>query len=145
MHWRSLRWAYSNSSAIEHSPVNYNHNHSQAWVTATETDSIQGQYFLGSSQDLIFAFVHIRCEDANFHKTTAKTSKSTSKPTTTRSEEVGPSSTACPVPRHYQCGGYYDGVPWTGCTQCIKGTKCVEQNGELKAEICIKNINTNVL
>lgn len=47
MHWRSLRWAYSNSSAIEHSPVNYNHNNSQAWATATETDSIQDY-----SQDL---------------------------------------------------------------------------------------------
>ncbi|KAF2850971.1 carbohydrate-binding module family 1 protein [Plenodomus tracheiphilus IPT5] len=61
-------------------------------------------------------------------KTTIKTTKSTIKPTATRSEELGPSSTACPVPRYYQCGGYYDGVPWTGCTKCVAGSKCVVQN-----------------
>ncbi|KAF2017252.1 carbohydrate-binding module family 1 protein [Aaosphaeria arxii CBS 175.79] len=57
-----------------------------------------------------------------------KTIKSTQKPTKTEGGEVGPSSTRCPVPLYYQCGGYYDGVPWTGCTKCVSGAKCVVQN-----------------
>ncbi|CAO2651309.1 Nn.00g096060.m01.CDS01 [Neocucurbitaria sp. VM-36] len=62
-------------------------------------------------------------------KTTITTTpKSTIKPTTTSGGDTGPSSTACPVPLYYQCGGYYDGKPWTGCTKCVKGAKCVVQN-----------------
>ncbi|KAL6710772.1 hypothetical protein ACN47E_007829 [Coniothyrium glycines] len=69
--------------------------------------------------------------------TTLKSSKTTllsstkpaPKPSKTTSEEIGPSSTACPVPVYYQCGGYYDSVPWSGCTTCVKGAKCVVQNG----------------
>ncbi|KAF2447080.1 carbohydrate-binding module family 1 protein [Karstenula rhodostoma CBS 690.94] len=60
-------------------------------------------------------------------KTPTKTS-SPSYPTKTQTEEVGPSSTRCPVPLYYQCGGYYDGKPWTGCEKCVKGAKCVWQN-----------------
>ncbi|KAF2029070.1 hypothetical protein EK21DRAFT_113297 [Setomelanomma holmii] len=61
-------------------------------------------------------------------KTIKTTLKSTIQPTKTGGEETGPSSTACPVPLYYQCGGYYDGKPWTGCTECDKGAKCVVQN-----------------
>ncbi|KAF5844393.1 hypothetical protein GGP41_001422 [Bipolaris sorokiniana] len=62
-------------------------------------------------------------------KTTIKTStKTVVPPTKTTTEEVGPSSTRCPVPLYYKCGGWHDGKPWTGCTQCVKGAKCVEQN-----------------
>ncbi|PVI06783.1 carbohydrate-binding module family 1 protein [Periconia macrospinosa] len=65
-------------------------------------------------------------------KTTEKptsTSKSSQKPTkTTTGEETGPSSTRCPVPLYYQCGGYYDGKPWNGCTKCVSGAKCIWQN-----------------
>ncbi|EOA91053.1 carbohydrate-binding module family 1 protein [Exserohilum turcica Et28A] len=62
-------------------------------------------------------------------KTTIKTTtKSTENPTKTTTEEVGPSSTRCPVPLYYKCGGWHDGKPWTGCTQCVKGAKCVVQN-----------------
>ncbi|KAF2005254.1 carbohydrate-binding module family 1 protein [Amniculicola lignicola CBS 123094] len=53
--------------------------------------------------------------------------KTTKKPTQTGGE-TGPSSTKCPVPLYYQCDGYYDGKPWTGCTNCVSGAKCVEQN-----------------
>ncbi|OAL49809.1 hypothetical protein IQ07DRAFT_644096 [Pyrenochaeta sp. DS3sAY3a] len=65
--------------------------------------------------------------------TKTTTLKSTPKPpvttpTKTSGGEVGPSSTACPVPLYYQCGGYYDGKPWSGCTKCVKGAKCVVQN-----------------
>ncbi|KAF2741136.1 hypothetical protein EJ04DRAFT_423710 [Polyplosphaeria fusca] len=49
-------------------------------------------------------------------------------PTRTQTEEVGPSSTRCPVPLYYKCGGYDDGKPWTGCTKCVAGAKCVWQN-----------------
>ncbi|KAH8730548.1 hypothetical protein GQ44DRAFT_606503 [Phaeosphaeriaceae sp. PMI808] len=49
-------------------------------------------------------------------------------PTTTQGEEVGPSSTRCPVPLYYKCGGWHDGKPWSGCTVCEKGSKCVVQN-----------------
>ncbi|KAH7116785.1 hypothetical protein B0J11DRAFT_561143 [Dendryphion nanum] len=56
-----------------------------------------------------------------------KTSKQPETPTKTGGE-VGPSSTRCPVPLYYQCGGYYDGKPWTGCTKCVSGAKCVVQN-----------------
>lgn len=59
--------------------------------------------------------------------------KSTLQPSKTGGGEVGPSSTACPVPLYYQCGGIYDGKPWTGCTKCVKGAKCVEQNGTFKS------------
>lgn len=63
-------------------------------------------------------------------QTTIKTTtKSVDQPTKTTTEEVGPSSTRCPVPLYYKCGGWHDGKPWTGCTQCVKGAKCVEQNG----------------
>ncbi|KAF2258721.1 hypothetical protein CC78DRAFT_572304 [Lojkania enalia] len=49
--------------------------------------------------------------------TPTKTIKSSQKPPTkTSSEETGPSSTRCPVPLYYQCGGYYNGA------------KCVVQN-----------------
>ncbi|XP_014550672.1 carbohydrate-binding module family 1 protein [Bipolaris victoriae FI3] len=62
-------------------------------------------------------------------QTTIKTStKTVVPPTKTTTEEVGPSSTRCPVPLYYKCGGWHDGKPWTGCTQCVKGAKCVEQN-----------------
>ncbi|KAF1943161.1 hypothetical protein EJ02DRAFT_343991 [Clathrospora elynae] len=62
-------------------------------------------------------------------KTTIKTSKTVEKPPPTKtSEETGPSSTACPVPLYYQCNGYYNGKPWGGCTKCVKGAKCVQQN-----------------
>ncbi|KAF2830236.1 hypothetical protein CC86DRAFT_345273 [Ophiobolus disseminans] len=61
-------------------------------------------------------------------KTSKSPPKPTLRPTKTQEGEVGPSSTACPVPLYYQCGGYYDGVPWTGCTKCVKGAKCLVQN-----------------
>ncbi|CAG5156428.1 uncharacterized protein ALTATR162_LOCUS4226 [Alternaria atra] len=62
-------------------------------------------------------------------KTTIKTTtKSAEKPTKTTTEEVGPSSTRCPVPLYYKCGGWDGGVPWAGCTVCVKGAKCVVQN-----------------
>ncbi|KAA8618699.1 carbohydrate-binding module family 1 protein [Pyrenophora tritici-repentis] len=62
-------------------------------------------------------------------KTTIKTStKSIPKPTKTTSEETGPISTACPVPVYYKCGGTNGNDPWTGCTKCVKGAKCVIQN-----------------
>ncbi|CAE7024350.1 hypothetical protein P3342_005400 [Pyrenophora teres f. teres] len=62
-------------------------------------------------------------------KTTVKTStKSAPKPTKTTSEEVGPISTACPVPVYYKCGGTNNNEPWDGCTKCVKGAKCVIQN-----------------
>ncbi|EUC42178.1 carbohydrate-binding module family 1 protein [Bipolaris oryzae ATCC 44560] len=65
----------------------------------------------------------------NSSQTTIKTStKTVVPPTKTTTEEVGPSSTRCPVPLYYKCGGWHDGKPWTGCTQCVKGVKCVEQN-----------------
>ena len=51
------------------------------------------------------------------------------KPTKTTTEEVGPSSTRCPVPLYYKCGGWDGGVPWAGCTVCVKGATCVVQNG----------------
>ncbi|KAB2103583.1 hypothetical protein AG0111_0g8427 [Alternaria gaisen] len=61
--------------------------------------------------------------------TTIKTTtKSTVKPTKTTTEEVGPSSTRCPVPLYYKCGGWDGGVPWAGCTVCVKGAICVVQN-----------------
>ncbi|KAF1851664.1 carbohydrate-binding module family 1 protein [Cucurbitaria berberidis CBS 394.84] len=63
-----------------------------------------------------------------FLTTTHSTPKSTVSPTKTSGGETGPSSTACPVPLYYQCGGYYDGKPWTGCKKCVKGAKCVVQN-----------------
>ncbi|OWY45065.1 carbohydrate-binding module family 1 protein [Alternaria alternata] len=49
-------------------------------------------------------------------------------PTKTTTEEVGPSSTRCPVPLYYKCGGWDGGVPWAGCTVCVKGATCVVQN-----------------
>ncbi|KAF2116858.1 hypothetical protein BDV96DRAFT_645262 [Lophiotrema nucula] len=52
----------------------------------------------------------------------------TQKPPSPTTGEVGPSSTRCPVPLYYQCGGYYDGKPWTGCTKCVSGANCVPQN-----------------
>ena len=58
------------------------------------------------------------------------TVKSTAKPTKTTGEPAGPSSTKCPVPLYYQCGGYWDGEPWTGCEVCVPGANCVWQNGE---------------
>ncbi|KAK7183766.1 hypothetical protein DPSP01_004396 [Paraphaeosphaeria sporulosa] len=66
-------------------------------------------------------------------KTTSSTKEPTktsspSQPTKTQTEEVGPSSTRCPVPLYYQCGGYHDGKPWTGCEVCVKGAKCIWQN-----------------
>ncbi|KAF2281433.1 uncharacterized protein EI97DRAFT_454627 [Westerdykella ornata] len=61
-------------------------------------------------------------------KPPTKTSTRPLPPTKTQTEEVGPSSTRCPVPLYYQCGGYYDGKPWTGCTKCVSGAKCVWQN-----------------
>ncbi|KAF2689613.1 carbohydrate-binding module family 1 protein [Lentithecium fluviatile CBS 122367] len=67
-------------------------------------------------------------------KTTTTTSKittaSTKKTTSTDYEptKTGPSSTRCPVPLYFQCGGYYDGKPWTGCTKCVNGASCVQQN-----------------
>ncbi|KAH7075950.1 hypothetical protein BKA63DRAFT_413229 [Paraphoma chrysanthemicola] len=62
-------------------------------------------------------------------KTVKSTPKSTIQSTKTSGGETGPSSTACPVPLYYQCGGYYGGKPWTGCTKCVKGATCVVQNG----------------
>ncbi|KAF2712178.1 carbohydrate-binding module family 1 protein [Pleomassaria siparia CBS 279.74] len=57
------------------------------------------------------------------------TVKSTAKPVTkTTGHSAGPSSTKCPVPLYYQCGGYYEGKPWTGCTVCEVGANCVFQN-----------------
>lgn len=38
------------------------------------------------------------------------------------------------MPLYYKCGGWHDGKPWTGCTQCVKGAKCVVQNGTLESE-----------
>ncbi|KAF2872903.1 acyl-CoA N-acyltransferase, partial [Massariosphaeria phaeospora] len=52
----------------------------------------------------------------------------TQKPTKTQGEEEGPSSTRCPVPLYYKCGGWDYDKPWAGCTTCVKGAKCVEQN-----------------
>ncbi|KAF1834568.1 hypothetical protein BDW02DRAFT_598102 [Decorospora gaudefroyi] len=61
--------------------------------------------------------------------TTKTTTKRPDQPTkTTTGEEVGPSSTRCPVPLYYQCGGYYDGKPWSGCSNCVQGAKCLVQN-----------------
>ncbi|KAF1963024.1 hypothetical protein CC80DRAFT_102950 [Byssothecium circinans] len=62
--------------------------------------------------------------------TPTKTTKSTSstKPTKTTKGETGPSSTRCPVPLYYQCGGYYDGKPWSGCKKCESGAKCIWHN-----------------
>ncbi|PSN63585.1 hypothetical protein BS50DRAFT_84370 [Corynespora cassiicola Philippines] len=56
-----------------------------------------------------------------------KSIKTSQEPTKTGGE-VGPSSTRCPVPLYYQCGGYYGGKPWTGCTKCVSGAECVTQN-----------------
>ncbi|KAI4907269.1 hypothetical protein J4E90_009772 [Alternaria incomplexa] len=62
-------------------------------------------------------------------KTTIKTTtKTTEKPTKTTTEETGPSSTRCPVPAYYKCGGWDYTKPWDGCTVCEKGSTCVEQN-----------------
>jgi len=33
------------------------------------------------------------------------------------------------VPLYYKCGGWDYDKPWAGCTKCVKGAKCVEQNG----------------
>ncbi|KAI4625532.1 hypothetical protein J4E80_002664 [Alternaria sp. BMP 0032] len=61
--------------------------------------------------------------------TTIKTTtKTTEKPTKTTTEETGPSSTRCPVPAYYKCGGWDYTKPWDGCTVCEKGSTCVEQN-----------------
>ncbi|KAF1977706.1 hypothetical protein BU23DRAFT_452259 [Bimuria novae-zelandiae CBS 107.79] len=65
-------------------------------------------------------------------KTPTKTTKSSQKPTKTQTEVTGPSSTKCPVPLYYQCGGLWDGKPWTGCTKCEKGASCVYQNGTFR-------------
>ncbi|KAL5381696.1 hypothetical protein PMIN03_007514 [Paraphaeosphaeria minitans] len=66
-------------------------------------------------------------------KTTTSTNAPTktsspSQPSKTQTEEIGPSSTRCPVPLYYQCGGYYDGKPWKGCEVCVKGASCIWQN-----------------
>lgn len=47
----------------------------------------------------------------------------------------GPSHWACPVPLYYQCGGYFDGKPWTGCTKCASGATCLVQNGEFTLSV----------
>ncbi|KAF2798933.1 carbohydrate-binding module family 1 protein [Melanomma pulvis-pyrius CBS 109.77] len=59
---------------------------------------------------------------------TTKTVKSTAVPTKTTAQPGGPSSTKCPVPRYYQCGGYFEGKEWTGCSVCEPGSDCVFQN-----------------
>ncbi|KAJ5030921.1 hypothetical protein PSV08DRAFT_243330 [Bipolaris maydis] len=52
-------------------------------------------------------------------KTTIKTStKTVVPPTKTTTEEVGPSSTRCPVPLYYKCGGWHD--EWY--FQCVADT-----------------------
>ncbi|ORY12318.1 acyl-CoA N-acyltransferase [Clohesyomyces aquaticus] len=62
-------------------------------------------------------------------KTVKSTLKSSQKPPTkTQTEEIGPSSTRCPVPLYYKCGGTNDHDPWTGCTKCVAGAVCVIQN-----------------
>ncbi|KAF2834334.1 carbohydrate-binding module family 1 protein [Patellaria atrata CBS 101060] len=54
--------------------------------------------------------------------TTLKTSTTSSK--TSTGGEVGPTSSKCPVPLYYQCGG----ATWTGCKTCEKGSYCKTQN-----------------
>jgi hypothetical protein len=34
------------------------------------------------------------------------------------------------VPEYYKCGGWDYDKPWSGCTVCERGLKCVEQNGK---------------
>lgn len=59
---------------------------------------------------------------------THKQTSSLAQPSKTQTEEVGPSSTRCPVPLYYKCGGWDVDKPWTGCTVCVEGAKCVVQN-----------------
>jgi hypothetical protein len=60
-------------------------------------------------------------------QTTGTTTQSTKTQTITTLPV--PSTTGCPVPLYYQCGGSQDGKAWTGCTKCVTGATCVQQNG----------------
>ncbi|KAH4129046.1 hypothetical protein HBH70_055510 [Parastagonospora nodorum] len=109
------------------------------------------EHALVPRQTYIITCIGGRCDDGSTPQPTAKPTSSkkpdppkttTTKPTpikpsskvpeqptkTTTGEETGPSSTSCPVPLFYKCGGWDYDKPWSGCTVCVKGAKCVMQN-----------------
>ncbi|KAL5115985.1 hypothetical protein ACEQ8H_006102 [Pleosporales sp. CAS-2024a] len=81
--------------------------------------------------------------------TSTKPTKSSQVPVqptkTSTGEEVGPSSTRCPVPLYYKCGGWDVDKPWAGCTVCVKGAKCVVQNGSVKISVHVDGNCANVV